>query len=99
MPTLTPDDVLDPALGLRLLSAIVQGFDGYLTFVDRQRRILYMSRMVSRDPRETLGSLLEEYIAPQHREQSVYWLERAFETKQPQQHEFDALLADGSQRA
>ncbi|HEX6245050.1 MAG TPA: ATP-binding protein [Polyangiales bacterium] len=99
MPTLTPDDVLDPAMGLRLLSAIVQGFDGYLTFVDRQRRILYMSRMLSRDPRETLGSLLEEYIAPQHREQSVYWVERAFETGEPQQHEFDALLADGSLRA
>jgi PAS domain S-box-containing protein len=99
MPALQPSLVLDDAMQLKLLAAFMQGFDGYITFVDRERKILYMSRMLSRDPRETLGHMLEEYISPAHREMTLYWVERAFESFEPQLHEFDALLADGSLRA
>ena len=99
MPILEPDDVLSELMRLKLLTALALGFDGYMTFVDRDRRILYMSRMLSREPRETLGHLLEEYIAPLHRQEAVLWVERAFESGQPQQYEFEALLSDGKMRA
>lgn len=94
-----PPDNLAEAMQRKLLAAFAHGFDGYLTFVDRQRKILYMSRMLSRDPRDTLGHVLEEYIAPPHRDTAVYWVERAFESEEIQQYEFDALLADGTRRA
>ena len=88
---------LDAAFQQALLRALVGGLDGYVSCVDRSRRILFLSRTRTRDLDEILQGHMDDFIAPQHREATIECVEKAFACRQPRSIEFTAMLATGAQ--
>ena len=68
----------------------------YVSCVDRERRILYLSRTLSRDLPNVLGRKTESFVAEQYREEAVRSTEAAFTTGKAQRLEVDVSLAGGS---
>jgi PAS domain S-box-containing protein len=78
-----------------LLRALVAGTDAYVSCIDRSRRILFLNRTRSRDLEQILRSRIDDFIAPQHKEEVFQCVEQAFVSRQPRSVEFAALLATG----
>jgi PAS domain S-box-containing protein len=79
-----------------MLQGLLSTLPNYIALVDRDRRVLYLNRTLSRDLSEVIGRQMEQFIAPPHREPVVAGVELAFASGQPQTISYDSLIADGS---
>jgi two-component system cell cycle sensor histidine kinase/response regulator CckA len=93
-----PGGHLDDAFQLALFRALVRGVESYLSCIDRQRRVLFLNRTLTRDLSNILGKSIDDFITPSHRQAAVACMERAFASAQCQQVEFTALLATGERQ-
>jgi PAS domain S-box-containing protein len=89
---------LDVAFQQALLRALMGGLDGYVSCVDRSRRILFLNRTRTRELEQILQGHMEDFIAPEHREATIECVEKAFACRQQRSHEFTAMLATGEQQ-
>jgi two-component system, cell cycle sensor histidine kinase and response regulator CckA len=80
---------------LSLFRALAAHVEGYVNCIDRQRRILFLNRTLSRDLSDILGKRIDDFVTPQHREETIACVERAFASREPQHFEFPVMLADG----
>ena len=92
------DGSADPLLDAALFRAFAVATEGYVSCVDRQRRVLYLNRTLSRDLANVVGQPLELFVAPQHRQATVESLERAFDRGAPESLEYGIVLGDGERR-
>jgi two-component system, cell cycle sensor histidine kinase and response regulator CckA len=90
---------LDPSLESKLFRTLAAVVDGYVTCVDRGRRIVFVSRAISRRPEDVLGVPIEGFVGPAHRDETIATLERAFANGEPQSLRHTAVLRDGRERA
>ena len=67
----------------------------YISCLDRERRVLYLSRTLTRDLPSILGRQTESFVTPEHREEAVRCTEAAFVTGEPQRMEINVTLAEG----
>jgi PAS domain S-box-containing protein len=81
-----------------LFDTIAGTSDGYISCIDRNRQILYLNRALSRDLSDIVGRSMEEFISPEHREQTISQVELAFETFESQSLSYHATLGDGARR-
>jgi two-component system cell cycle sensor histidine kinase/response regulator CckA len=88
-------DALFPAM----FRALAGAAESYLSCVDRQRRILYLNRTLSRSQESVVGLLIEQFVAEPQRVAVVDATEAAFVSGEPQRVEFDAVLSDGTERS
>jgi PAS domain S-box-containing protein len=88
----------DDAFQLAMFRALTANFDGYVNCIDRERRILFLNRTLTRDLSSILGRRIEEFITEPHRDAAIDCAERAFQTREPQQIEFTVSLADSRPR-
>jgi PAS domain S-box-containing protein len=93
-----PGGHLDEAFQLAMLNALTSGLDGYVSCIDRQRRILFLNRTFTAGISEILGKKIEDFITPPYREVAIEAVERAFTTQAPQQFESIVTLAQGNRR-
>jgi PAS domain S-box-containing protein len=91
-----PGKHLDDAFNLAFFRALTSGIDRYVSCIDRQRRILFLNRTLTRDLSDILESRMEDFIDPQHRAAAIECVERAFASGAPQHIEFTVVLADGA---
>jgi two-component system, cell cycle sensor histidine kinase and response regulator CckA len=91
-----PGGQLDDTFKLAFFRALTSGIDSYVSCVDRQRRILFLNRTLTRDISDILESRMEDFIAPQHRAAAIECVERAFASGETQQIEFSVFLAHGA---
>ncbi|MEO8182695.1 MAG: PAS domain-containing protein, partial [Deltaproteobacteria bacterium] len=91
-----PGAELDDAFKLAFFRALTDGIDGFVSCIDRQRRILFLNRTLTRDISDIVKSRIEDFIVPQHNAASIECVERAFASGEPQQIEFSVLLAQGT---
>jgi two-component system cell cycle sensor histidine kinase/response regulator CckA len=85
----------DDTFRLALFQALAGGIDSYVSCIDRQRRILFLNRTLTRDLDNILGSRIDDFIAPPHREATSECVELAFTSGQPREVEFPVVLKDG----
>ena len=78
-----------------MFRVLVANSEHYISCLDRERRVLFLSRTLSRDLPNVLGRRTEEFVAEQHREEAIRTTEAAFISGEPQRMEIDVLLADG----
>ena len=81
-----------------LFRILAQSVPGFVSCCDRERRILFLSRTLSRDLSELLGKRIEEFIAEPHRAAVIACLEDAFVSGEARQLEYALVLADGTRR-
>jgi PAS domain S-box-containing protein len=86
------------AFELAMFRALTASFDGYVNCIDRERRILFLNRTLTRDLSSILGRRIEEFITDEHRAAAIDCAERAFQTHEPQQIEYTVSLADSRPR-
>jgi PAS domain S-box-containing protein len=86
------------AFELAMFRALTANFDGYVNCIDRERRILFLNRTLTRDLSSILGRRIDEFITEQHRDAAIACAERAFQTREPQQIEYTVSLADSQPR-
>src|SRR4051812_48558493 len=91
-----PEAFLDEALRKLMLQGLVAGLPNYVALVDRDRRVLFLNRTLSRDVSEVVGQPMDRFIAASHREAAVSAVERAFSSGERQVISYDSLVADGS---
>lgn len=89
---------LGDQLGVALFETMARAEDGYVSCIDRQRRILFLNRARSRTIEEVVGMPMENFVAPEHRPLVVECVERAFESGVTQTADYDAVLKDGEHR-
>src|SRR5262245_63978592 len=94
----SPGGQLDEPFQLAMLQAVTGGIDAFVSCIDRQRRILFLNRTLTRDISEILGKRIEDFITAPYREEAIAGVERAFLTQTPQQFESVAVLAAGNRR-
>jgi two-component system, cell cycle sensor histidine kinase and response regulator CckA len=87
--------VLDEAFWRSLCRALGDGIDGSLSCIDRQRRVLFLSRSRTAAPSDAIGKRIDELVPPLERAALLDCIERAFELHEPQRVEHDAISADG----
>ncbi len=83
----------------RLFDILAENSDVYVSCIDPERRILYLSRGESRSPQDVVGKRVEDFAPEGQRATVVAIVTAAFETEEPQEHAYDAVLADGSRRS
>jgi PAS domain S-box-containing protein len=93
-----PSAHLEDAFQLAMFRALTASVDGYVNCIDRERRILFLNRTLTRDLSSILGRRIEEFITEPHRQAAVECAERAFSTCAPQQVEYTVALADSRPR-
>ncbi|MFZ5892656.1 MAG: PAS domain-containing protein [Myxococcota bacterium] len=86
-----PDDAFLAAM----FRAFARSAPDYVSCVDRERRILYLSRTLTRDLPDILGRKTEEFMAPEYRDDAVRKVDEALRTGQAQRMEVEVSLADG----
>lgn len=91
----SPGEHLDEAFQLAMLQAITSGIEGYVSCIDRERRIRYLNRTLTRDFSQILGRKIEDFMTSPRREAAIEGVERAFATQAPQQFETTVTLASG----
>jgi len=82
----------------RMWDALSRILTGYVSCIDRQRRVLFLNRTLSRDLSEVLGQPMESFVAPPHRDAVIACAEQAFVTGQEQRLEYTVVLGDDSRR-
>ncbi|HTV19992.1 MAG TPA: ATP-binding protein [Polyangiaceae bacterium] len=90
-----PGEFLDDGLQAQLLRGMLTGLNHYVGCVDRQRRVLYLNRTLSRELPELLGKPFDDFIVPDQRDAVVACFERAFESGQRQTVAYDAVTSTG----
>jgi two-component system cell cycle sensor histidine kinase/response regulator CckA len=91
-----PGGHLDDAFKLALFGAIAGGLDSYLSCIDRQRRICFLNRTLTRDISTIIGKRMDDFITPPHRDAAIECVERAFASGSQEQVEFTVTLAHGA---
>src|SRR4051812_38287798 len=91
-----PGAFLDEALLKLMLQGLVSGLPDYVALIDRERRVLFLNRTLSRDVSEVVGQRMEQFIAAQHRDAAIAAVELAFSSGERQVLTYDSLMADGS---
>jgi len=91
-----PDEFLGGGLQSLLLRGMLSALPNYIACIDRDRRVLYVNRTLSRDIGEVLGKPVEHFVAPQHRDALVACVEKAFESGDRQSLAYDAVTAPGA---
>jgi two-component system cell cycle sensor histidine kinase/response regulator CckA len=89
---------LGEAAEAALFRALAKGRPGYVSCIDRQRRILFLNRAVSRNRSELVGKPLESFIAASHREAVIESVELAFTRCEVRDVDYPAVLVDGTRR-
>ncbi len=92
------DAFLDAALQKALLQGLLTALPSYVACIDRERRLLFANRTVTRDLAELVGKPIEQYIAEPHRRAVVAGIELAFSMGERQVVQFDAATVNGSVR-
>jgi hypothetical protein len=92
------DQHLTDPFKVALFRALSQSVEGYVSCIDRARRILFLNRTLSRDLSEILGQPMDEFLAEAQRHDTICGVERAFESGAPQRIEYAVLLASGEKR-
>ncbi len=82
----------------RLFAVLAEHSDAYVSCVDRARRIHFHNRTLSRSLSELLGSRMDDFLAPDCRDQVVAGVERAFSSREAQRLEYEVLLKDSARR-
>ncbi|HET9934224.1 MAG TPA: PAS domain-containing protein, partial [Polyangiaceae bacterium] len=82
-----------------MFRALTSQSPDYVSCLDRERRVLYLSRTLTRDLPSILGRKTETFVTPEHREESIRCTEAAFVTGEPQRMEIDVTLAGGGSHA
>ncbi len=90
---------LSEGLEAALFRAVARSSTAFISCFDRERRVLFLNRTVSRPFEDVIGKRIEEFVAPAAREDLIAAAEAAFETGEPQRYEFQALLATGEELA
>src|SRR5262245_22350599 len=85
----------EQVLAAAMFNALASGSESFFSCLDRQRRILFVNRTVSRDRTELIGRGAEEFVAPENRQALVDALETAFTQQRHTEVEYHAVLADG----
>jgi two-component system cell cycle sensor histidine kinase/response regulator CckA len=93
-----PSEHQGDAFQLAMFRALTASFDGYVNCIDRERRILFLNRTLTRDLSNILGRRIEEFITEAHRQAAIDCAERAFQTGDAQQIEYTVSLADSRPR-
>lgn len=93
----TPPSLSDE-LGAALFETMAAAADGYVSCIDRERRILFLNRGRSRNMEEIVGMPLENFVAQQHRKLAIDCVERALSTGDTQTADYAVVLKDGTQR-
>ncbi|MEY2929751.1 MAG: hypothetical protein RL033_500 [Pseudomonadota bacterium] len=94
----SPGGRFDEAFQLAMLEAAMGGIDAFVSCIDRQRRILFLNRTLTRDISEVLGKRIDDFITPPYRQAAVECVERAFASQTPQRLEYVVTLAEGADR-
>jgi two-component system cell cycle sensor histidine kinase/response regulator CckA len=90
---------LSEALEAALFRVLARSSTAFISCFDRERRIVFLNRTLSRTFEELVGRRIEEFAAPAGREGLVAAAEAAFESGEPQRYEFQAVLASGEELA
>ncbi len=98
MPEDKLDELRDNDLAALLFRALAQAVPGYVSCIDRQRRIVFLNRTLSRDLSGVVGKLMEEFIAAPQREAVIACVEDAFARREARQLDYTVVLSDGSRR-
>jgi PAS domain S-box-containing protein len=85
-------------LQVALFRELAQAMPGIVSCCDRQRRIVYINRTLSRDVSELVGRRIEEFIDPQHREAVIACVEDAFTSGQAREVQYALVLSTGALR-
>jgi PAS domain S-box-containing protein len=85
-------------LELALFRELAQAVPGFVSCCDRQRRLLYFNRTLSRDVSELIGRRVEEFIDPAHRDEVIACIEDAFTSGEKRELEYALVLSDGTRR-
>ena len=88
-------EVLDDAFWRSLCRALGSTIDGSVSCIDRQRRILYISRRRPNESPDAVGKPVEQVVAPLERAAAVDCIERAFQTHEAQRLEYGWTAGDG----
>ena len=88
---------LSEALEAGLFRVLARSSAVFISVFDRDRRILFLNRTLSRPMEAVVGRRIEEFAVPDARERLVAAARAAFETGEPQSHELQALLANGEE--
>src|SRR5436190_1778580 len=87
-----------PEFQVALLRELAQAVPEIVSCCDRQRRIVYINRTMSRDASELIGRPIEDFIDPQHRELVISVVEDAFSSGQAREMEYALVLSSGALR-
>jgi two-component system cell cycle sensor histidine kinase/response regulator CckA len=88
---------LTEALEAALFRVLARSSTAFISCFDRERRIVFLNRTLSRTFEELVGRRIEEFAAPAGREGLIAAAEAAFESGEPQRYEFQAVLASGEE--
>jgi PAS domain S-box-containing protein len=90
-----PDLFLDQALQALLFREMVSALPNYVACIDRQRRIIFLNRTMSRELTEILGRPIDDFIASRQVADVIACVERAFVNGEVQAIDYDAVTAGG----
>ncbi len=90
---------LSEALEAALFRALARSSTSFISCFDRERRVVFLNRTLSRKHDEIIGRRIEEFAAPSARENLVRAADAAFATGEPQAYEFQAQLASDEEIA
>lgn len=93
-----PRGHLEDALGGALFTALADSARGYISCIDRQRRVLFLNRTLSRDLSDIIGQPMETFLTPPHRQAAIDCLEEAFSSGSMRELDYVVMLGDGTKR-
>jgi two-component system cell cycle sensor histidine kinase/response regulator CckA len=88
--------MLSDELVRAILDALAQTLPGYVSCIDRSRTVVYINRMQSRQAHEVIARSMDEFIAPEHRAETIRRVERAFASQRPDLLNYQVVLRDGT---
>jgi two-component system cell cycle sensor histidine kinase/response regulator CckA len=83
------------AMTAAMFRAFANSAGSYVSCIDRDRRIRFLNRTLSRELSEIIGRRTEEFVAEPRRAAMVRAVEAAFAGQRPEQLEYEVELADG----
>jgi two-component system, cell cycle sensor histidine kinase and response regulator CckA len=93
-----PAEFLGEAHRALLLQGVLSALPNYVALIDRQRRVLFLNRTLSRELCELIGKPIEDYIAATNRDAVIACVELAFSSGQRQMIDYDVFLSSGQTR-
>jgi PAS domain S-box-containing protein len=93
-----PDPFLDAALQNALLHGLLTALPSYVACLDRERRLLFVNRTLTRNIADVLGKPIELYVEAAHRQSVIAAIELAFSMGERQVVQYAAATADGKIR-